>query len=158
MLQPGTVVQCANGRDRYRETTSLHTSLPFLTWSGELSATSRHADGLAVLLPCSMMWVSQAKLWFLQELSLHLCSHVTQIRHKQGKNSQASIIVILIRACIVRRNQQTDQMEYLPTSTLDQPGSSASTSTMMSDLIGMIAESSQRSSSLPSYFHETSSL
>jgi hypothetical protein len=48
-------------------------------------------------------------------------------------------------------------MEQLPTFILHQTGSSASASTLMSDLIEVIDESSQRSSSLRNYFHESSS-
>jgi hypothetical protein len=48
-------------------------------------------------------------------------------------------------------------MEQLPTFVLYQTGSSASASTLMSDLIEVIGESSQRSSSLRKYFYESSS-
>jgi hypothetical protein len=78
-------------------------------------------------------------------------------RHTQGKNNQASITTGPYQGCVVRPNQQMDPMEQLPTFILHQTGSSASASTLMSDLIEVIDESSQRSSSLRNYFHESSS-
>jgi hypothetical protein len=78
-------------------------------------------------------------------------------RHNQGKNSQASIASGPYQGCVVRPNHKIDPMEQLPTSVLHQTGSSASASTLMSDLIELIGEPSQRSSSLRNYLHESSS-
>ena len=79
---------------------------------GNLTATSRYAAELAVLLPCSMMWTAQAKLWFLHDIS-HLASTCaptslgSTTQNKQlGKRRKARIArrrsqVVLIRAAAV---------------------------------------------------------